>query len=98
MPSTEICFRCKHYNRVLSRDHLINFDVGSGSYDLEYLEALSKNNVEDIEFIESNAELDGYGPLAPCLTIVNFSSQRIDCRATFIFISFGFCYLTDSQI
>ncbi|KAJ3924494.1 MAG: hypothetical protein NXY57DRAFT_969752 [Lentinula lateritia] len=78
--------QCEHFNRQTSRGHLINYDVGSGLYDLEYLEALFRNNVDEIEFIESNAQADGYGPLAPCSTIVNFSSQRIDCRRSSVCI------------
>ena len=30
--------------------------------------------------IETNAALDGYGPLSACTTITNFSAQRVYCR------------------
>lgn len=73
-------FRCEHYHHLYSCDHLINFDVGNGLYDREYLEALFQNNMEKISFIEDDAAIDDIGPHALCTTVSNVSSQKVNCH------------------
>lgn len=46
---------------------------------MEYLEAVLTEDEEQINQIETKAELAGYGPRAICHTIVNNGSQRLNC-------------------
>ncbi|KAF9029442.1 hypothetical protein BDZ89DRAFT_1249203 [Hymenopellis radicata] len=63
--------------RITNRDHF--WMVIDCSYDMEYLEAVLEEDDEEITRIESEAESAGYGPLATCSTVVNFSSKRVVC-------------------
>lgn len=47
---------------------------------MEYLEALLAEDLEEVNRIESEAELEGYGPRTTCRTIMNNSAQRLTCR------------------
>ncbi|OSX56007.1 hypothetical protein POSPLADRAFT_1161553, partial [Postia placenta MAD-698-R-SB12] len=53
--------------------------IRDGSYDLEYLEAVLTNNYDTVSRLEALAEMAGYGPLSPCNTLVNFTSNRVHC-------------------
>lgn len=77
---TGILCRCEHYDSSTNRDHLINYEVGSGLYDLEYLEAIFHEDQELIEEIEESYAPDGLGPLASCSTMSNFNSMKVTCR------------------
>jgi hypothetical protein len=72
-------YRCEHYCIRGNRDHFIQYLDNEG-YDIDYLDAYFNEDMEEIERIESAANSAGYGPLAPCSTIYNFSSQRTHCR------------------
>lgn len=69
-------------------NHLFSYAVSSGLYDLEYLEALFGDDTEAISEYELAAMDDGYGPLASCKTVSNFSSIRLNCREYLLFLSF----------
>ena len=85
---------CKHHSLQLggTRDHLFTYEVGNGQYDTEYLEALFNGDVDEIECVEATARTGGYGPLAPCSTISNYNSVKVNCRASSIFFQFFFCF------
>ncbi|KAJ7138970.1 hypothetical protein C8R44DRAFT_727094 [Mycena epipterygia] len=74
--SGEVMSRCEHYSKM-NKDHWADFSIGDGSYDLDYLEAIFSNNLDTIHEIEDRARLSDYGPLAPCLVVSNFSSQKL---------------------
>ncbi|KAJ3762632.1 hypothetical protein EV360DRAFT_35312 [Lentinula raphanica] len=65
--------------RVLASYHLYDGTVGSGCYDVEYLEAVLTGDLEEISRIEAEAEVKGYGPNTGCDTVINCSSQRLTC-------------------
>ncbi|KIY48068.1 hypothetical protein FISHEDRAFT_43953 [Fistulina hepatica ATCC 64428] len=69
--------RCEHYSRY-NRSHFIDYDIGN-YYDLDYLEAVLGGDNEEAKQIEDSAAHHNYGPLAPCTTVVNFTSQRSNC-------------------
>lgn len=71
--------RCEHYSNQ-ARDHLFDYTVGNGSYHLEYLEAVLTEDEEEVERIETEVEMKGYGPRTACHNVMNFSSQRPICR------------------
>jgi hypothetical protein len=74
--------RCEHYSTTAdgTRDHLMNYDVGNGLFDIEYLEALFLNDMDAIMDIEAKASLVGFDPCAYCSTITNVSSVKVHCR------------------
>lgn len=45
-----------------------------------YLMAMMNNDLDTIQFIESQSALEGYGPTAPCVRTENISSTRKYCR------------------
>ncbi|KAF8504011.1 hypothetical protein JB92DRAFT_2738854 [Gautieria morchelliformis] len=49
------------------------------SLDWDYLEASFAGDKQEVARIERAAEYSGYGPLASCTTVTNFSSQRLVC-------------------
>ncbi|KAJ7145085.1 hypothetical protein C8R43DRAFT_890873 [Mycena crocata] len=51
----------------------------AGSYDLNYIQAVLNEDEEEAKIIEEAAFSLGYGPLVPCTTITNNSSQRAIC-------------------
>lgn len=75
-------YRCEHYSQR-SRHHLLNFQVGNGLYDEHYLAALLTDNWPVIHKIEGQVQQQGYGPLAPCHTIRNFSTMCVNCGELF---------------
>ncbi|KAK7026224.1 hypothetical protein R3P38DRAFT_2948380 [Favolaschia claudopus] len=68
--------RCEFYSST-NRLHLCRFI--DESYDLEYVEAFFYEDDDELERIERSAYALGYGPLVPCRTVVNFSTQRLHC-------------------
>ncbi|KAJ3771677.1 hypothetical protein FB446DRAFT_789369 [Lentinula raphanica] len=70
--------KCEFYSHK-DRSHLYDGTVGSGCYDVEYLEAVLTGDVEEISRIEAEAEVKGYGPNTGCDTVINCSSQRLTC-------------------
>ncbi|KAJ3925577.1 MAG: hypothetical protein NXY57DRAFT_967582 [Lentinula lateritia] len=70
--------KCEHYSNQ-ARDHLFDYTVGNGSYHLEYLEAVLTEDEEEVERIETEVEMKGYGPRTACHNVMNFSSQRPIC-------------------
>lgn len=77
--------RCEHYNRRQNIDHLIDYDIGKGLYDLQYLEALFLDDHDAIEELEEGAaDVDDVGPLATCTTVASFSSVKVNCRMYFL--------------
>ncbi|TDL13991.1 hypothetical protein BD410DRAFT_684726, partial [Rickenella mellea] len=71
--------RCKHFDSTGTRDHLIIYAIGNGTYDLEYLEALFNEDEDEIMQLENAAREQGFGPRAICSTIANSSSVRTHC-------------------
>ncbi|KAJ4476942.1 hypothetical protein C8J55DRAFT_489948 [Lentinula edodes] len=70
--------KCGHYSNQ-AQDHLFDYTVGNGSYHLEYLEAVLTEDEEEVEHIETEVEMKGYGPRTACHNVMNFSSQRPIC-------------------
>jgi hypothetical protein len=77
-----LCGRCEHYSIRPggTRDHLCSYEVSTGLYDVEYLEALFDGDEGTIAEIENVAYKDGFGPLAACSTVWNHSSVKVHCR------------------
>ncbi|KAJ7322001.1 hypothetical protein DFH08DRAFT_818378 [Mycena albidolilacea] len=60
-----------------NRFHL--YRILDDSYNLDYIEAFFNEDDDELQRIEEAACLLGYGPLATCKNITNFSSQRFHC-------------------
>lgn len=75
--------RCEHYVPHHSTDHYVNFDIGSGLYDNDYLEALFLGNEEDVRHLEGEAS-EG-GGLRSCSVVANSCSQKVYCGMWFLF-------------
>ncbi|KDQ61844.1 hypothetical protein JAAARDRAFT_45325 [Jaapia argillacea MUCL 33604] len=58
---------------------LVCYDINESSYDIDYLEALFADDCAEIQRAEHIAHQLGFGPLAPCITVANFSSNRVCC-------------------
>ncbi|KAF8583601.1 hypothetical protein K439DRAFT_1348333, partial [Ramaria rubella] len=69
---------CEHYNHT-NRSHFITYKPSKGMLYCNYLEALFTGDSEEVTRIEQGASNHGYGPLAECTTVSNFSSQCIVC-------------------
>ena len=67
-------------NANFNRAHFLDYTPSKGALDSDYLEALFLNDTEEIVRIENAASGQGYGPLASCDTVANFSSQRLVCH------------------
>lgn len=78
------CRSCEHYHHKGTADHLINFDVGSGLYDTDYLEALFLGNNEEVCRLEEEAYFESPSSMSACSTVTNSSSIRVHCRAYII--------------
>jgi len=50
------------------------------SFDLEYIDAHFNEDTEELDQIELQAAEMGYGPHVTCMTVTNFSPQRVCCR------------------
>ncbi|KAJ3713589.1 hypothetical protein C8R42DRAFT_684404 [Lentinula raphanica] len=70
--------KCEHYS-TQARDHFFDCTIGNGSYHLDYLEAIFTEDDDEVERIEEELELIGYGPRSSCHTVMNVSSQRPVC-------------------
>ncbi|KAJ7149249.1 hypothetical protein C8R43DRAFT_888121 [Mycena crocata] len=70
---------CEHYNAQTSKDHLHDYSVGTGSYHLEYIDAVFSGDEREINQIEEAVLGFGYGPLADCSTVSNCSQQKAYC-------------------
>lgn len=75
---------CEHYNRMTSPDHLINYDVGSGLYDTDYLEALFLGDEAEVTRLEMEVFAEDDLPTQSCTTVSNSSSIKVCCRACFV--------------
>ncbi|KAK0433926.1 uncharacterized protein EV420DRAFT_1488854 [Desarmillaria tabescens] len=69
---------CEHYS-CTSHKHFILYPDRGGGFNFEYLCALVRNDELTIKTIELGAYKNGYGLLAPCTTVHNFSSQKVNC-------------------
>ncbi|SJL10637.1 uncharacterized protein ARMOST_14028 [Armillaria ostoyae] len=67
---------CEHYS-CTSCKHFVLYPDRGGGYNFEYLCALLWNDESAIKNIELEAYKNGYGPLASCTTVCNFSSQKL---------------------
>ena len=78
----QIIQRCEYYSMQPGGtwDHLCSYEVSTGLYDVEYLEALFDDDKEAITQIESLACKSGFGPLASCPTAWNNSSVKVHCH------------------
>jgi len=72
--------RCEHYSKHTNKDHLLDYSIGDGSYDLDYIDAVFNEDAEEIDRIENAANALGFGPLTECTTVSNFSTQKLYCR------------------
>ncbi|KAJ3834076.1 hypothetical protein F5878DRAFT_697457 [Lentinula raphanica] len=70
--------KCEHYSH-LNHDHFLDNTIGDGRFDLEYLEAVLLDDDEEAARIESEAQIQGYGPRVGCQTVVNNTAQRPVC-------------------
>jgi hypothetical protein len=66
---------------MVNRDHLIDYSIGDGSYNLNYIEAELTEDSDEIDQIEYAASVLGFGPRSTCTTVENFSTQRLYCRS-----------------
>ncbi|KAJ6478210.1 hypothetical protein C8R45DRAFT_933970 [Mycena sanguinolenta] len=73
---------CEHYIPGQSKDHFRDMTIGSGGYDLDYIEAVIGGDVEEALRIEDEAGSFGYGPSIECTTVANFSTQMAYCPVT----------------
>ncbi|KAJ3926352.1 MAG: hypothetical protein NXY57DRAFT_1065053 [Lentinula lateritia] len=71
--------KCEHHSRLNNRDHFFDNTIGNGRFNVEYLEAVLTNDQEEVDRIELEAQLEGYGPRISCGTIMNNTAQRITC-------------------
>ncbi|KAH9483415.1 hypothetical protein JR316_0002881 [Psilocybe cubensis] len=71
--------RCEHYNAEINRDHFIDFTIGNGLLDTEYLEALLQGDEQAFFDLEYDAAQRGVGPLSKCTTINNHSVMKVCC-------------------
>ncbi|KAJ7192674.1 hypothetical protein GGX14DRAFT_546454 [Mycena pura] len=71
---------CEHYSRRENRDHLIDYSVGQGLYDTEYLEALFSDDDDLVAAFERDGlAASGGGPMGICTTVANFSTIKVSC-------------------
>jgi hypothetical protein len=74
------------FHSPANRFHLCRFI--DEAYDLDYLEAFFNEDDDELQRIEEAAADLGYGPLATCINVANFSSQRYHCRERPLHFSF----------
>jgi hypothetical protein len=80
-------YSCEYYHSQHNRLHFVDYFPNEGSVDIDYLEALFDGDPTLASDWEHTAQSLGYGPLAECTTVSNFSSQRIVCRAFSLFLA-----------
>ncbi|KIJ47690.1 hypothetical protein M422DRAFT_248695 [Sphaerobolus stellatus SS14] len=71
---------CQHYNSLTSKQ-FIDYEPSNGQLNTAYMEAFFANDIPEMEALDAAAFELGFGPLAPCMTVENFSSQRLSCPA-----------------
>ncbi|KAJ3906921.1 hypothetical protein F5879DRAFT_897100 [Lentinula edodes] len=71
--------KCEYHATKNNRDHFFDNTVGNGRFDVQYLEAVLTEDHEEVDRIESQAQLDGYGPRVSCHMVTNNTSQRLTC-------------------
>ena len=59
-----------------NRDHFVDYTIGDGPYDIEYIEAVLCEDQEEIDRIEYAAQKLGFGPRVECTNISNFSTSE----------------------
>ncbi|KIJ52695.1 hypothetical protein M422DRAFT_243475 [Sphaerobolus stellatus SS14] len=72
---------CQHYNSLTSKQHFIDYEPSNDQLNTAYMEAFFANDITEMEALDAAAFELGFGPLAPCMTVENFSSQRLSCPA-----------------
>ncbi|KAJ4463608.1 hypothetical protein C8R41DRAFT_872387 [Lentinula lateritia] len=72
--------KCEHHATNNNRDHFFENTVGNGRFDVQYLEAVLTEDHEEVNRIESEAQLHGYGPWVSCHMVTNNTSQRLTCN------------------
>ncbi|KAJ3964422.1 hypothetical protein EV361DRAFT_812152, partial [Lentinula raphanica] len=70
---------CEHFDKQASRNHFCDFSLANDIFHTEYLLALCTGDSNEIYRWENIALDDGYGPLAPCSTVRNNTTIRVDC-------------------
>ncbi|KAF7328552.1 hypothetical protein MVEN_02542900 [Mycena venus] len=73
---------CEHYIPGQSKDHFHDLTIGSGAYDVDYIEAVITGDLEKAARIEEEAGDLGYGPTVECTTVSNFMTQKAYCPVT----------------
>ncbi|KAF8186521.1 hypothetical protein K438DRAFT_1596387 [Mycena galopus ATCC 62051] len=63
----------------ICKDHFHDSTIGSGAYDVDYIEAVITGDLEEAARIEDEAADLGYGPTVECTTVSNFSTQKAYC-------------------
>lgn len=58
----------------------MNYDVGNGLYDIDYLEALFMGDETEVQCLEEEIFEGGETPLSSCSTVSNSSSIKVCCR------------------
>ncbi|KAK7053091.1 hypothetical protein VNI00_004412 [Paramarasmius palmivorus] len=70
--------QCEHYHYRNSRDHTCR-SLPRSKYELDYFAALFYDTKSVIAHYENAMEQEGFGPLAPCTTVRNFTRQSNKC-------------------
>ncbi|KAJ3718511.1 hypothetical protein C8R42DRAFT_554160, partial [Lentinula raphanica] len=60
-------------------NHFCDFSLANDIFHSEYLLALCTGDMDNVYHWEKAASDDGYGPLAPCSTVRNNTTVRVDC-------------------
>ncbi|KIJ53133.1 hypothetical protein M422DRAFT_42920 [Sphaerobolus stellatus SS14] len=63
------------------KKHFIDYEVSNGQLSGAYIEAYFSNDEDEMQTIDEAASDYGFGPLAPCMTVENSSSQQLYCPA-----------------
>ncbi|KAF7327931.1 hypothetical protein MKEN_00373200 [Mycena kentingensis (nom. inval.)] len=79
VPEGKPFLRCSLQDGKANNRHWVDYSIGNGQYDLEYLEAVFTGDKETAHRLEQAANREDHGPLAPCSTVLNFSNQRDVC-------------------
>ena len=69
---------------MTSPDHLINYDVGSGLYNTNYLEALFLGDEAEVTRLEMEVFAEDDLPTQSCTTVSNSSSIKVCCCVCFV--------------
>ncbi|KAK1236202.1 hypothetical protein PQX77_000554, partial [Marasmius sp. AFHP31] len=74
----DLLVQCEHYHPLRSKTHTSHL-ISASKYDTTYFQALFHNIPGVIATFEERMLEEGYGPLAVCDTIKNFTSMSIKC-------------------